>query len=48
MVFAWYRVKVGEGSKKWDAFMAREDLAKTRVQLVPGIAGILGCELNKQ
>jgi len=40
--------KVGEGSKKWDAFMAREDLAKTRVQLVPGIAGILGCELNKQ
>merc|ERR1712142_80865 len=40
--------KVGEGSKKWDAFMARDDLAKTRVQLVPGIAGILGCELNKQ
>jgi len=40
--------KVGEGSKKWAAFMAREDLAKTRVQLVPGIAGILGCELNKQ
>merc|ERR1712168_579677 len=40
--------KVGEGSKKWDAFMAREDLAKTSVQLVPGIAGVLGCELNKQ
>merc|ERR1712168_1165493 len=40
--------KVGEGSKKWDAFMAREDLAKTSVRLVPGIAGVLGCELNKQ
>merc|ERR1711962_1840585 len=40
--------KVGPGSKKWDAFLARKDLKTTSVKLVPGVASILGEELCKR
>jgi len=40
--------KVGPGSKKWDAFLHRTDLAKTSIMCVPGVASTLGCEMKKR
>merc|ERR1712042_346728 len=40
--------KVGLGSKKWVDFLLRTDLSKTSVRRLPGVAGVLGCELEKQ
>jgi len=40
--------KVGPGSKKWDAFLQRADLKKTPIRAVPGIASILGCEMEER
>merc|ERR1719370_1841185 len=42
------RIRVGPGSKKWDAFLKRKDLKTTSVKLVPGVASILGEELCKR
>jgi len=40
--------KVGPGSKKWNAFLQRADLSKTSIRQVPGVASILGCEMEKR
>lgn len=40
--------KVGLGSKKWVEFLLRTDLSKTSVRRLPGVAGVLGCELEKK
>jgi len=40
--------KVGPGSKKWDEFLQRADLSKTSIRRVPGVASILGCEMEKR
>merc|ERR1712142_1141497 len=40
--------KVGLGSKKWVDFLLRTDLSKTSVRRLPGVAGVLGCELEKR
>jgi len=38
--------KVGEGSKKWTAFLLRTDLSTTPIHFVPGIGVVLGCQLR--
>jgi len=40
--------KVGPGSKKWDDFLKKTDLAKTSIMCVPGVASTLGCEMKKR
>jgi len=40
--------KVGEGSKKWTAFLLRTDLATTPISYVPGVGSVLSCQLRNR